>query len=55
MGGTHVRFFNGNDAFDSDDPNNTINAVQHALAALWKNEVGAAGQLYIYSELGIFH
>jgi hypothetical protein len=54
LGGIYVRFFDGNNAFDSHDSNNYVDAVQYVNAAIRKTKIGAADQLYIYSELGIY-
>jgi hypothetical protein len=54
IGKNHDRLSHRNNACDSDDPNNSIDADQYVIAAIWKNKAGPAGQLYIYSELGLF-
>jgi hypothetical protein len=54
LGGIHVRFFDGNNAFDSHVSNSSADAAQYVIAAIRKAEISAGDQLFIYSELGIY-
>jgi hypothetical protein len=54
LGGIYVRFYDGNNAFDSYDSNSSVDAAQYVIAAIRKVKIGAVDQLFVYSELGIY-
>ena len=53
-GGIHGSLPYRDNACNSDDTDNSVDGSQYLNAAIRKIEIGAADQLYIYPELGLF-